>query len=165
MISSRTISTLGLFVVCMLLTAGCTVSNLSPAPNTSKIQPAPVQPSIYWIKIDPVGNKQVGEIFTVNSTTNLSVDNEILVQIYPTVFHHMMKNSVGSFSGDRGTVNVIQGKNGTNIISFIVNSSEANLIPQEYQVTEDAIYYDSTGNVQSNVTGQARFNVTSGKTY
>jgi hypothetical protein len=185
MIPFRITSALGLLVVCMLLVAGCTVSktedgrvaieygidhrivsppilSTTPIPTTSQIQSAPVQPSIFWIKIDPISDKQVGEIFTINSTTNLSVGDEILVQVYVSHFHLVPKNSVYEFSGATDTMKVIPGRNGTNIISYTLNSTGFNT--EEYQITEDAIYQDSTGNVQSYATGEARFNITPRKT-
>ena len=71
---------------------------------------------------------------------------------------------MGEFSGGVGTVKVIPGRNGTNTISFTVNSSSFNLVPDEYLIIEQGIYKDSTGDVQSNAMGEARFNITPIKT-
>ena len=173
----RTTLILGLFVVCMLLAAGCTIFKTenginqkienplipptTPIPTTTQILPLTVQPSIYWIKIDPVRDKQVGEIFSINSTTNLSVGDEIFVQVYKLQYH---SHRGQEFSGGIETVNVIPGGNGINTISLAINSTAFNLVPDEYQIIEDGIYRDSMGKVQSYTTAEARFNITSGKT-
>jgi hypothetical protein len=121
----------------------------------------PIPPSGYWIRIEPISNKQAGEIFTINATTNLSAGEKILVQIYQANFHPGLHPD--GFHGIAGTVNVMPGRNEINTISFMVNSSELYSYPLEYRVTEDAIYNDSIGNVQSNATGGARFKITPGK--
>ena len=125
-------------------------------PTTIPIPSTTIPPSIYWIRIEPIGDKQVGEIFTINSSTNLSAGEEILVQVYKSHWHTSIKSFIGEFSGGMGIVNVSPGRNGTNTISFIVNSSAFNLVPDEYLITENAIHKDSTGEI--------RFNITPGKT-
>lgn len=125
-------------------------------PATIPITP----PSLYWIKIDPISDKQVGENFTINSTTNISVDTYIQIQVYSTHFKPTELGESGNFSGCAEPVKTVPGRNGINTISFIVNSSTCRLIPDEYQITEDAIYLDSNGRVKSNAIDIARFNIT-----
>ncbi|MFA5212243.1 MAG: hypothetical protein WC406_02820 [Methanoregula sp.] len=174
------VPTLLLLVVCVLLTAGCgvqiddgknvrimnqySITSQIPTPTAIPIPSTPFPPSGYWIKIETISNKQVGEIFTINSTTNLSVGDKILVQIYQADFHPGIHPIGEEFHGIVGTVNVIPGRNEINTISFIVNSSELYLYPLEYRIAEEAIYTDLTGKVQSNVTGEARFKITQRKT-
>jgi PBP1b-binding outer membrane lipoprotein LpoB len=155
-------------VIVAVLVSGCIIgdgerdyamSHMTPTDaQSSLITPAATQipststpPSLYWIKIDPISDKQVGEIFTINSTTNLSVGEEILVQVYQSYWHTSMKNSNIEFSGTTGTAKVIPGRNGTNAISFRVNASEFNLPPQEYGIVEYG--------VNENTQGVARFNI------
>lgn len=170
MIPSRGTIILLLLVAIVLTAAGCLVLingkdniiNIPLHPITSPTTPVKPTlsvydvPSIYWIKIEPISDKQVGEIFTVNSTTNLSVGEEILVQVYENSFHHSMPGYTEEFSGGVGFVKVITGRNGTNTISFIINSTAFNLDPDEYLITEAAI--------NENVTAYEVFNITPKKT-
>jgi hypothetical protein len=152
--------TLTLIIVVVLL-AGClgqvgdgkssgnvpsTIFITSLIPIPTQIDPPRVPQEGFWIKIDPVSDKQVGDIFTVTSTTNVSVGEEILVQVYSSKF---FPGGQQEFSGTTGNVEVIPGSNGINTISFIVNTSAFR--PNEYVVTEDAIGQDATGFTQFNV--------------
>ncbi|MFA5267034.1 MAG: hypothetical protein WC379_03610 [Methanoregula sp.] len=138
-----------------------TIAQLSPiTPTAIPIPSTPAPPSLYWIKINPIGDKQAGDIFTINSTTNLSVGNEILVQISQADFHPGIQPIGEEFHGITGTVEVMQGRDEANTISFIVNSSELYSDPRKYVITESELHKDSTGEVQSDATGEARFNIT-----
>ena len=157
----RTIPALLLLVVCILLAAGCTENEVSTVPTTTAFHVSTqnatptVMPSIYWIKIDPVGDKQAGDVFTINATTNLSAGQEILVQVYEP-WMSQMKSSTFIPSGTTGTVKVIEGNNGINTISFVVNSSTFH--PKNfYTVAEMADNNDPVG--------YAFFNITSGKNF
>ena len=168
-------------VIVAVLVSGCVIgdgerdyamSHITPTDTQSSliitttipIPSTPTPPSLYWIKIDPVSDKQQGDIFTVNASTNLSVGEEILIQVYTAHFYHAMKDSPSrEFCGAVDTVKVIPGSNGTNAISFVVNPA-CDLYPEEYAITEYAVYKDSTGNMQSNATAEARFNITQRKT-
>ncbi len=151
-------------IVVVLLAAGCvehvgdgksagnvpsTVLISSPIPAPIEIETYQVPPDGYWIKIYPISDKNVGDIFTIASTTNLPMGEEILVQVYSSTFFPGPKMQTREFSGATGTVRVVKGMNGINIILFVVNTSE--LKPDEYIVTEDAI--------DQPVTGAALFNV------
>jgi hypothetical protein len=175
MIAFRAAITLLLLVA--VLVSGCVIgdgerdyamSHITPTDaQSSLITPAaipipstPTPPSLYWIKIDPISDKQVGEIFTINSTTNLSAGDEIHVAIYQAEFSTGTRSSGGEFLGIIGTVKVMPGKNEINTISFIVNSSELYPDPRKYVITEMAFFKDSAGVEQSNATGEALFNIT-----
>lgn len=173
MTSSRDPVILVLLIIVILVAAGWLVASINsgkPTPSTLPVTPnrsiptTPIPSSGYWIKIDPISDKQVGEIFTVNSTTNLSAGAEIYVEVYTAHWHTHTKSYMGEFSGGVGTIKVIPGRNDTNTISFTVNSSSFNLVPDEYRIIEQGIYKDSTGDVQSNAMGEARFNITPIKT-
>ena len=114
---------------------------ITSIPTPMQIEsPIVPQEGYYWIKIDPIGDKHVGDIFTVTSTTNLSAGEEILVQVYKSTFSPgIQRKSYGT----SGTVRVVQGSSGINTISFVVNTSEFK--PDEYIVTEDAIIQPATG--------------------
>ena len=101
------------------------------------------------IRIDPVGDKHVGDKFTITAATNLAVDDEILVQVYSSSFKPTQKSQSGEFSGATGTVKVAKGDSGMNKISFDVDSSTFK--PDEYIVTEEAILQIATGTALFNV--------------
>jgi PGF-CTERM protein len=102
------------------------------------------------IRIDPIGDKHVGDKFTITAQTNLAVDDEVLVQVYSSSFKPTQKSQSGEFSGATGTVKVTKGDSGMNKISFDVDSSTFK--PDEYIVTENAV-------IQDQATGTALFNV------
>jgi len=102
------------------------------------------------IRIDPIGDKHVGDKFTITAQTNLAVDDEVLVQVYSSSFKPTDKSQSGEFSGATGTVKVTKGDSGMNKISFDVDSSTFK--PDEYIVTAQAV-------IQDNAVGTALFNV------
>jgi hypothetical protein len=116
MTPSRVPPALVLLLVAVLLVAGCAqvgdgkrVTNGTPSVTMTMPATSPRdQPSVYWIRIDPVGNKTVGDVFTITSTTNLSAGEEILVQVYSSTFHP--GGRAGKFSGSTGYTNVTTGK-------------------------------------------------------
>lgn len=143
--------TLTLIIVVVLLAAGCmgqagdgknvgnvpsTVFITSPIPTPTQIESSNIHKYLYWIDIDPISDKQVGDIFTINASTNLSAGDEILVQVYNS-------RIVRNITGTSGTVKVNQGTGGINTISFVVNTSEFK--PDEYIVSEDATGQETFG--------------------
>jgi PGF-CTERM protein len=101
------------------------------------------------ITIDPIGDRHVGDKFTVTAKTNLAVDDEILVQIYSSSFQPTQKSQSGEFSGATGTIKVTAGDGGLNALSFDVDASTFK--PDEYIVTMDAVVQDATGTALFNV--------------
>ena len=61
------------------------------------------------IRINPIGEQQVGSKFTISGTTNLAVDDEILVEVVSSSFAPTTKTQSGEFSGATGTVKVQRG--------------------------------------------------------
>jgi PGF-CTERM protein len=101
------------------------------------------------ITVDPIGDKHVGDKFTITAQTNLAVDDEILVQVYSSSFNPTQKSQSGEFSGATGTVKVQKGDSGMNKITFDVDSSTFK--PDEYLVTEEAVIQEANGNALFNV--------------
>jgi PGF-CTERM protein len=101
------------------------------------------------ISIDPIGDRHVGDKFTITAQTNLAVDDEILVQVYSSSFKPTQKSQSGEFSGATGTVKVTKGDSGMNKISFDVDASTFK--PDEYIVTMEAVIQGTTGNALYNV--------------
>jgi hypothetical protein len=72
-----------------------------------------------FIRIDPVGDKNIGDTFAITGTTNLPAGSEILFQVYPLSFVPDSTNpqtgaQSGMFTGATGTVAVKQGTGDTN---------------------------------------------------
>lgn len=170
MILHRLIVVVIIILVMVLLSAGCMgeagdgksagnvnspVQTTQSIPTPTQIEPPQVPQEGYWIKIDPISDKQVGDSFTITSTTNLSAGEEILVQVYSGTHFNGPKMQTWEFYGASGTVKVIQGSNGINTILFVVNSStlynSSPLKPDEYIVTEDAVEQAATGTALLNV--------------
>ena len=101
------------------------------------------------ITIDPIGDRHVGDKFTITAKTNLAVDDEVLVQVYSSSFKPTQKSQSGEFSGATGTIKVTKGDSGLNALSFDVDASTFK--PDEYIVTEDAVIQDATGTALFNV--------------
>ncbi len=101
------------------------------------------------IRVDPIADKHVGDKFTITATTNLAVNDDVLVTVYSSSFKPTDKSQSGEFSGATGTVKVTKGTSGLNAISFDVDSSTFK--PDEYLVTESAVLQTATGTALFNV--------------
>jgi PGF-CTERM protein len=101
------------------------------------------------ITITPVGDRHVGDKFTIVASTNLAVDDEILCQVYSSSFKPTQKSQSGEFSGATGTVKVTKGDGGLNKISFDVDASTFK--PDEYIIQESAVLQSATGSALFNV--------------
>jgi len=99
------------------------------------------------IKITPVTEKMVGDKFEVKGTTNLAVDDELLVEIYSSSFGPTPKEQTGEFSGVSGTVKVVKGTSGFNTWSFPVDTTTFK--PDEYIVAVNAIGLEGANDVSA----------------
>jgi hypothetical protein len=152
-----------LLIICVLLTAGCAVQidnknnvrlvNLysitpqTPAPTAIPIPSTPVPPSIYWIKIDPISDKQIGDNFTISAKTNLSSGKDVDIQVFQRSWHPGRRYS--EWSGAVGQVKVLPGRDGDNFTSFNISLSEFNA--DTYLVSEFALDNSATTESQFNV--------------
>jgi len=96
MTSFRVPLALVLVMVAMLLAAGCIAetSRGTGLENTSARATTPAQTQCtainntsYWITIDPIGDKFIGDKFSVIARTNIPVGEEILAEIATTSTH------------------------------------------------------------------------------
>jgi PGF-CTERM protein len=101
------------------------------------------------ITITPIGDKHVGDKFTIAATTNLAVDDEVLFEVYSSSFKPTQKSQSGEFSGATGTVKVAKGDSGLNKLSFDVDASTFK--PDEYIIQESAVLQSATGSALFNV--------------
>ncbi|MFA6364521.1 MEMAR_RS02690 family S-layer glycoprotein [Methanoregula sp.] len=101
------------------------------------------------ITITPVGDRHVGDKFTITASTNLAVDDEVLFEVYSSSFQPTQKSQSGEFSGATGTVKVTKGDSGLNKLSFDVDASTFK--PDEYLVKASAVLQEATGTSLFNV--------------
>jgi len=102
------------------------------------------------ITITPVTDKSVGAKFTIEGSTNLAVDDEILVEVVSSSFKPTDKTQSGEFSGATGTVKVVKGTgDGFNTFSFPVDASAFK--PDEYIVKASGITVDASASTLFNV--------------
>jgi len=101
------------------------------------------------IRIDAIGDRHVGDKFTIIATTNLAVDDEILFEVYSSSFKPTQKSQSGEFSGATGTQKVVKGDSGLNKITFDVDA--ATFKPDEYIVKASAVIQVATGSALFNV--------------
>lgn len=78
-------------------------ANVNRAPEGQATSFRPATPG-YYITINPIGDRYVGEKFTITGRTNLPEGAEMLVQVYSSSFKPTQKSQSGEFSGATGTV-------------------------------------------------------------
>lgn len=102
-----------------------------------------------WIRIDSVADKYVGSTFTITGTTNLGVDNDLIVEVTSSAFKPTEKTASGEFSGQSGTVKIVKGDAGYNTWSFEVSATAFK--PDEYIVNVESIEADASATSTFNV--------------
>jgi len=102
--------------------------------------------------IDTIGDKYVGETFTITGTTNLAEGDQILMTVTSSSFQPTEKTQTGEFSGSSGTVTVQKGDT-YNTFSYDVDASTFK--PDEYLVKAES--------VEPSQTTTATFNILEGK--
>jgi hypothetical protein len=103
----------------------------------------------YFIEIDQIGDRGVGDRFTITASTDLPAGEEVLVTVYATSFTPTQKSQSGEFSGVSGSTVVTPGGGQLNRISFDVDASTFR--PDLYMVSIQAIIQDATGNARFRV--------------
>ena len=105
-----------------------------------------VQPKI---TINNPGDQAVGSTFTVSGTTNLAVDDEILVQIQSTAFDAVDKSQSSGTSGYTQATKVVAGEGIDNVWSIEVSSVNWDL--DEYNIKAEAIGKDVSDTAKFNL--------------
>ncbi len=100
--------------------------------------------------INPIGNRYIGDMFTITGSTNLAVGDDLLVEIYSSSFGPTHKLQSGEFSGSTGTVTVGPGTNGYNAWSFYVDTSSFKA--DEYLVKVSGVTQDVVASTTFTVT-------------
>ncbi|KAF1077888.1 hypothetical protein MKMG_01184 [Methanogenium sp. MK-MG] len=102
------------------------------------------------IIISPIGDKYVGDTFTISGTTNLAVGDSLIVDVSSSSFRPAEKTQASGFSGKSGTVLVTAGdKDSENVWEFTVDASA--FVPDEYIVKVQGIVADQTATQTFNV--------------
>jgi len=101
------------------------------------------------IIINNVGDRHIGDNFTITATTNLAVGDEILFEVQSSSFQSTNNSQRGEIIGASGTVKVTQGNSGLNILSFSVDTTSFK--SEEYIV--------KAFSVSPNVTATVLFNI------
>jgi len=98
--------------------------------------------SAYWIKINPVSDVYIGDVFTISATTNLPEGTKVFFQTYRTSIKCKKYECTPNCLVE-GPARVNEGEKGINTISIEVNSSS-------FQTDEFAITFtDENAQVKS----------------
>ncbi|MCZ0860746.1 PGF-CTERM sorting domain-containing protein [Methanocorpusculum sp. MG] len=93
-----------------------------------------------WIRINTVGDQATGTKFTISGTTNLAVDDQVLVEVKSSSFDVTDKSSTSMTSGVSQAVKVVKGDGTDNVWSVEVDSTNWKL--DEYTVIASGIEAD-----------------------
>ena len=93
--------------------------------------------------IDPIGEHEVGEKFSITGTTNLAPDDDLMVEVYSSSFAPTGKGQPNEFSGKSGIVKVQSGSGSSNRWSFDIDAS--GFKPDAYIVKVTAVNRQVTG--------------------
>ncbi|MFA4849831.1 MAG: hypothetical protein WC626_08910 [Methanoregula sp.] len=100
------------------------------------------------IVIGKIGDKYPGDKFTITTTTNLAVDDEVLCKIFQQGYIEKI-NKFGDFYGATGVVKVVKGNSGLNSLSFDVDTT--NWRPDKYVVTFTGMVLDVISETTFNI--------------
>jgi len=101
------------------------------------------------VTINLIGDKQVGETFAINGSTNLAVGDDLNVQVSSSTFQPAAKTTASGFSGASGMVQVLPGTSTANSWFFYVDTSA--FTPGEYIVTVSGVLQDVTATATFNL--------------
>lgn len=94
------------------------------------------------VSIHNIGERTIGDKFTITGTTNLAVGDDLMVEIRSTSFQPTQKTQTGEYYGSSGQVKVVAGTSGSNSWSYDVDTSGWK--PDSYSVTVTGITVDTT---------------------
>jgi len=101
-----------------------------------------------WIRVNPIGDHYVGEIFTISGTTNLLVDSDFIFEILPLALQQPGVTPGGEYSGLSETLKAVKGDT-CNEWSVDVDTSSLN--PDEYVVNVESVETTSTATTSFNL--------------
>ncbi|RZN35627.1 MAG: DUF3821 domain-containing protein, partial [Methanophagales archaeon ANME-1-THS] len=95
-----------------------------------------------YINIDAIGDQYIGDKFTMKGTTNLAVDDTLIITVTSASFRPTEKTQASEFSGASGTVKVVKGTSVENAWSFDVDTT--GFKPDQYIVTVECVETGTT---------------------
>ena len=104
-----------------------------------------------WIRVNNVGDHYVGDQFKITGTTNLAVDDTLIVEVTSSSFQPTQKTQSGEFSGLSSTVKVTEG---STYNDWALDVDASTFKADEYIVNVEAI--------EADVTTTTTFNILSG---
>lgn len=94
-----------------------------------------------WIRFDRIGDQYAGDLFAISGTTNLPVDDILIVEVESSSLLQAGGSQIGEYSGSSETVRVVEGDT-CNKWSIDVDGSS--LKPDEYIVNVKSVETGST---------------------
>ncbi|HJK02602.1 MAG TPA: PGF-CTERM sorting domain-containing protein, partial [Methanocorpusculum sp.] len=104
------------------------------------------------ITITNPGDQAVGSTFTISGTTNLAVDDQILVEVASSSFNAVDKTSTSITDGVSQTTKVVAGEGTDNVWSVEVDTTNWKL--DEYTIKVSGIEVDVTATTNFNLVEQ-----------
>ncbi|MCZ0861270.1 PGF-CTERM sorting domain-containing protein [Methanocorpusculum sp. MG] len=102
-----------------------------------------------WIRINSPGDQAAGSKFTISGTTNLAVDDQILVEVMSSSFTAVDKTSTSTTSGVSQTTKVVAGEGSDNTWSVDVDTTNWKL--DQYTIKVNGIEVDVTTTTDFNL--------------
>ncbi len=102
-----------------------------------------------WIRIANPGDKAAGSKFTISGTTNLAIDDQVLVEVSSSSFEATEKTQDLGNSGVTQTTKVVAGESGDNVWSIEVDTTNWKL--DEYSIKAQGIEVDATTTTNFNL--------------
>ena len=101
-----------------------------------------------WIRVNNVGDHYVGDQFKITGTTNLAVDDTLIVEVTSSSFQPTQKTQSGEFSGLSSTVKVTEG---STYNDWALDVDSSTFKTDEYIVNVEAIEADVTTTTTFNI--------------
>ena len=101
-----------------------------------------------WIRINSVGDHYTGDQFKITGTTNLAVDDTLIVEVTSSSFQPTQKTQSGEFSGLSSTVKVTEG---STYNEWALDVDASTFKADEYIVNVEAIDADVTTTTTFNI--------------
>ena len=102
-----------------------------------------------WIRISNPGDKAVGSKFTITGTTNLAIDDQVIVEVLSSSFEATDKTQDLGNSGVTQTTKVVAGEAGDNVWTIEVDTTNWKL--DEYMIEARGIEVDATTTTNFNL--------------
>ena len=102
-----------------------------------------------WIKVKNPGDQAVGSKFTITGTTNLAVDDQLLIEVVSSSFNPVDKTATSVTSGVSVTTKVVAGEGSENTWSVEVDTTNWKL--DEYTIKAGGIEVDVTTTTNFNL--------------